>query len=237
MKARDAAYRGRLRRIGKPTHPRTRSERLRRSLAQLAARAGRDGHAAPRNRVGYGRNIRPEQAALGGAAPARTACRLASLLHRATASAGTPRRTTPRGASPARFRGSAHREGAGARDLMRQWSGLAAGLIGKRCGGDKAARGDDTASHTRSTCLPSVPPAAGAGCGAAAQARLHDLVLGRGHRQVPRGGRDGVARVLGWPRSRAVSPTALSDVLIDVAEMLLFVARPVVVATSHDTAT
>ena len=123
------------------------------------------------------------------------------------------------------------------RDLMRQWSGLAAGLIGKRCGGDKAARGDDTASHTRSTCLPSVPPAAGAGCGAAAQARLHDLVLGRGHRQVPRGGRDGVARVLGRLGSRAVSPTALSDVLIDVAEMLLFVARPVVVATSHDTAT
>ena len=49
---------------------------------------------------------------------------------------GTPRRTLPRGASPARFRGSAHREGAGARNLMRQWSGLAADLIGKRRGGD-----------------------------------------------------------------------------------------------------
>ena len=33
-----------------------------------------------------------------------------------------------------------------------------------------------------------------------------------------------------------MSPTALSRVLIDVDEMLLFVARPVVLATSHDTA-
>ena len=33
-----------------------------------------------------------------------------------------------------------------------------------------------------------------------------------------------------------MSPTALSRVLIDVDEMLLFVARPVVLATSRDTA-
>ena len=33
-----------------------------------------------------------------------------------------------------------------------------------------------------------------------------------------------------------MSPTALSRVLIDVEEMLLFVARPVVLATSRDTA-
>ena len=36
---------------------------------------------------------------------------------------------------------------------------------------------------------------------------------------------------------RAVSPTALSRVLIDVDEMLLRVARPVVLATPHDAAT
>ncbi len=33
-----------------------------------------------------------------------------------------------------------------------------------------------------------------------------------------------------------MSPTALSRVLIDVDEMLLFAARPVVLATPHDTA-